>query len=78
MCLCVCLCVCVFFIVTSVLEYWIKEYFFQMSMNNQSLYLRMHFNKHLFLCQGNTRILGTEVDVTCEPKQREDVELGAA
>lgn len=52
-------------------------YFFQMPTNNQRLYLRMHFNKHLFLCQGNTRILGTEVDMTCELEQREDVELVA-
>ena len=74
-----CKCVCVCFIVISVLECWIKEYFTfsPMSVNNQRLYLRMHFNKHLFLCQGKTRVLGTEVDVTCKPKQSDYMELVA-
>lgn len=77
--LCICVSVCVCFIVISVLECWIKEYFTfsPMSVNNQRLYLRMHFNKHLFLCQGKTRVLGTEVDVTCKPKQSDYMELVA-
>lgn len=50
----------VFFVVTSVVEYWVKGYFsiFKMLMNNERPYSRMRFYQHLFPCQGKTRILG--------------------
>lgn len=58
LCDCICVCVSVFFVVTSVriLDKGVLH-FFQTTVNNQRLYLRTHFNKHLFLCQGKIYIL---------------------